>query len=81
MSPDTDDYLTANHQVRPRLKNEDVTVRKVADNRFAIGSASAITMAFGIRVRVYDLERTICDLFRSRSTVIRKICNPPSRIT
>ncbi len=51
-----------------RLKNEDVTVRKVADNRFAIGLASAITM-FGHTVRVYDLERTICDLFRSRSTV------------
>lgn len=51
-----------------RLKNEDVTVRKVADNRFTIGLASAITM-FGHTVRVYDLERTICDLFRSRSTV------------
>ncbi|AHJ24869.1 Abortive infection protein AbiEi [Bifidobacterium breve S27] len=51
-----------------RLKNEDITVRKVADNRFAIGLASAITM-FGHTVRVYDLERTICDLFRSRSTV------------
>lgn len=50
-----------------RLKNEDVTVRKVADNRFTIGLASAITM-FGHTVRVYDLERTICDLFRSRST-------------
>ena len=43
-------------------------MRKVADNRFAIGLASAITM-FGYTVRVYDLERTICDLFRSRSTV------------
>lgn len=51
-----------------RLKNEDVTVRKVADNRFTIGLASPITM-FGHTVRVYDLERTICDLFRSRSTV------------
>ena len=51
-----------------RLKNEDITVRKVADNRFTIGLASAITM-FGHTVRVYDLERTICDLFRSRSTV------------
>ena len=30
--------------------------------------ATAITM-FGHTVRVYDLERTICDLFRSRSTV------------
>lgn len=45
-----------------------LTVRKVADNRFTIGLASAITM-FGHTVRVYDLERTICDLFRSRSTV------------
>ena len=43
-------------------------MRKVADNRFTIGLASAITM-FGHTVRVYDLERTICDLFRSRSTV------------
>ncbi|TPF93770.1 type IV toxin-antitoxin system AbiEi family antitoxin domain-containing protein [Bifidobacterium sp. UTBIF-78] len=51
-----------------RLKNEDVTVRKVSDNRFLIGLSSAITM-FGHTVRVYDLERTICDLFRSRSTV------------
>ena len=36
-------------------------MRKVADNRFTIGLASAITM-FGHTVRVYDL-------FRSRSTV------------
>ena len=36
-------------------------MRKVADNRFAIGLASAITM-FGHTVRVYDLVR-------SRSTV------------
>ena len=34
-------------------------MRKVADNRFTIGLASAITM-FG---------HTVCDLFRSRSTV------------
>lgn len=64
--PDTDDYLQSSGTAR--LKNEDVTVRKVADNRFTIGLASAITM-FGHTVRVYDLERTICDLFRSRSTV------------
>ena len=63
-----------------RLKNEDVTVRKVADNRFTIGLASAITM-FGHTVRVYDLERTICDLFRSRSTVDPQDLQSASRIT
>ncbi|QOL35313.1 Abortive infection protein AbiEi [Bifidobacterium lemurum] len=51
-----------------RLSESDVIVRKVKDDRFEIGLSHATTM-FGHSVRTYDWERTICDLFRSRSTV------------
>lgn len=63
-----------------RLKNEDVTVRKVADNRFTIGLASAITCS-GIRFAfmIWNEPFAICSA--PAAQWIRKICNPPSRIT
>lgn len=63
-----------------RLKNEDVTVRKVADNRFAIGLAS-VSSCSGIRFAfmIWNEPFAICSA--PAAQWIRKICNPPSRIT
>lgn len=63
-----------------RLKNEDITVRKVADNRLQLAwrrlsPCSGIRFAF----MIWNEPFAICSA--PAAQWIRKICNPPSRIT
>lgn len=49
-----------------RLRNDGFTVFTIKRERHEVGVTSFDTM-FGNPVRVYDLERTICDCLRSRN--------------
>ncbi len=51
-----------------RLAKEGVRVHKVASNLFDIGLTNAMSM-FGHPLRCYDVERTICDVVRSRNKI------------
>ena len=51
-----------------RLAKEGVKVYKVREGLFELGLSEAKT-PIGHSLRVYDVERTICDLVRSRSTI------------
>ncbi len=51
-----------------RLKNDGVKVYKVKDELFEMGITQALSPA-GHELRVYNPERTICDLVRNRSQI------------
>lgn len=50
------------------LKNDGVRVYSIKSERYDVGLSAAET-PFGNTVAVYDMERTICDVIRSRSGV------------
>lgn len=49
-----------------RLKNEGIIVHTVKKELFELG-AIYMNTTFGHEVKVYDLERTICDVFKDRN--------------
>ena len=49
-----------------KLRDDGIKVFTVKKNLLSVGKIFIIN-SFGHRIPVYDLERTICDLFRSRS--------------
>lgn len=51
-----------------KLRSEGIQVYTIKKELHLIGVASAIT-PFGNSVLIYDMERTICDLIRSRSNI------------
>lgn len=51
-----------------RLANEDIVVYKIKGELFDIGCIKTLT-PMGHEVRVYNAERTICDLIRNRNTI------------
>jgi hypothetical protein len=51
-----------------RLAKQDVKVYKVKSELFNLGLSEAESLA-GHNLRVYNAERTICDLIRSRSSI------------
>lgn len=51
-----------------KLKNEGIQVYSIKKERHDLGLIRMKT-SFGHEVYVYDMERTICDLIRSRSTI------------
>ncbi len=55
------------------LTKEGVKVYTVKNGLFELGKTTRQTL-FGNSVTVYDPERTICDMVRSRHTVDRQVC-------
>ncbi len=51
-----------------RLKTEGISVYTIKPELLEVGKATAQT-TFGHMVPVYDMERTICDLLRCRSSI------------
>lgn len=49
-----------------RLKNEGIIVHTVKKELFELG-ATLMNTTFGHEVKVYDVERTICDIFKDRN--------------
>lgn len=61
--------VTAKTGYNPKhLTSQGVKVFTVKRELYEIGLSAAVT-AFGHQVRVYDMERTICDILRSRSAM------------
>lgn len=61
--------LTARTGYNPsRLTREGIKVYTVKDSLFPLGAAECLTPGGNV-VRVYDRERTVCDMVRSRSSV------------
>ncbi len=50
------------------LSKEKIKVYTIKKDLFELGLSNIVT-PFGNKVRVYDIERTICDIVRSRSTI------------
>lgn len=59
--------VTVPHGYNPtRLKNEGLVVHTVKKELFGLGVCTKET-SFGNKVKVYDIERTICDILRDRN--------------
>ena len=54
------------------LKQENVTVTRVNDLNYELGTTTVTTPA-GNQVRIYDLERSLCDMLRGSSEDIQTI--------
>lgn len=54
------------------LKQENVSVTRVKDDNYELGVTTATTPA-GNQVRIYDLERSLCDMMRGSSEDIQTI--------
>lgn len=56
----------------PSLKKEKVIVTRVNDINYELGKTTIIT-PFGNQVIIYDLERSLCDMFRGTSEDLQTI--------
>lgn len=57
-----------------RLKNSNIEVHTVKKEFFEIGKTTAKTI-YGRNITVYDKERTICDILRSRNKMDKYVLN------
>lgn len=54
----------------PSLKEESLTVRRVVPENYILGQTQ-ITSPSGNMIRIYDLERTLCDILRGSGSDIQ----------
>ena len=57
-----------------RLKNSNIEVHTVKKELFEVGKTNAKTI-YGRSINVYDKERTICDILRSRNRMDKYVLN------
>jgi predicted transcriptional regulator of viral defense system len=58
----------------PSLKSENVTIRRVVPENYEHG-VTEVTSPAGNPLRVYDVERTLCDIVRGNNTCDIQIVN------
>jgi predicted transcriptional regulator of viral defense system len=62
----------------PSLKNENVIIKRVVQEKYSLGLSDALSFS-GNPIRVYNIERTLCDIVRGEGSDIQIVLDAMKR--